>query len=499
MDIRSFFGVKKKKSVSKESNEKEKDENNEEKKQVSHRSNKAGSSSHSRQKKRKGNDNATLKVDKRQKQILESDSDHTSLNDDNEKKEKEINVVMMKKEESTQRNQSIKAKTKKEEKSNDLRGNKDNKKIEISAEDFFASQDHKKEKSNVKKLEKNLNNNNEENDDETVSNDEINFEKYTSKSKITIEDSEEEWNQADEEEEEDENDILDEDDNFIVRKIRKESKRESSSIQTSPKLSKQKSSSPTKTISKKNIKPISQKPKKILIRPKPPYPKPFTTDDVPSECLTNIKFVLTGIQPNLPRDEMEDFIKILGGRVTKAVSGQTNYLICGKELEDGRDVTEGSKYKKAKELGEDKITILHGEDEFYGVIKTICSSFYNKSNECDQNADVIKDDSNIVKMEKQNSNEQERKGHTSPIKISAESNSKNTIFNPYAKRKSSRINTKSLQTDNKSKTTIKNRSRHGKGSLDVEYALWADKYSPSSTKDILGNGENVRKLTACKH
>ena len=52
----------------------------------------------------------------------------------------------------------------------------------------------------------------------------------------------------------------------------------------------------------------------------------------------------------LSRDTAEDLIKCLGGRVTTAVSGKTDYLICGCILEDGRHVEEGSKYKKCKEL-----------------------------------------------------------------------------------------------------------------------------------------------------
>ena len=36
-----------------------------------------------------------------------------------------------------------------------------------------------------------------------------------------------------------------------------------------------------------------------------------------------------------------------------AVSGKTNYLVAGFEMDDGRAITEGAKYKEAKEEDED--------------------------------------------------------------------------------------------------------------------------------------------------
>ena len=62
-------------------------------------------------------------------------------------------------------------------------------------------------------------------------------------------------------------------------------------------------------------------------------------------------FVLTGVFHNYSRDGLTDRIKELGGRVTGNVSSRTNYLVHGDKLEDGRSFKEGSKYKKALELG----------------------------------------------------------------------------------------------------------------------------------------------------
>jgi replication factor C subunit 1 len=54
----------------------------------------------------------------------------------------------------------------------------------------------------------------------------------------------------------------------------------------------------------------------------------------------------------MSRETAMDVIKCLGGRVTTAVSGKTDYLIAGNVLEDGRGVEEGSKYRKCVELWE---------------------------------------------------------------------------------------------------------------------------------------------------
>lgn len=44
------------------------------------------------------------------------------------------------------------------------------------------------------------------------------------------------------------------------------------------------------------------------------------------------------------RKDVKKAIENLGGRVTSAISGKTNVLLHGYKLEDGREVTESSKY-----------------------------------------------------------------------------------------------------------------------------------------------------------
>ena len=69
------------------------------------------------------------------------------------------------------------------------------------------------------------------------------------------------------------------------------------------------------------------------------------------DCLSQIPFVLTGLNESLTRDETIELITKYGGLVRTAISGKTKYLVAGFEMEDGRPITEGSKYKAAIEKG----------------------------------------------------------------------------------------------------------------------------------------------------
>ena len=83
------------------------------------------------------------------------------------------------------------------------------------------------------------------------------------------------------------------------------------------------------------------------------------------DCLKNIIFVLSGLNESLTRDEMSELISRYGGIERSAVSGKTNYLVVGFEMEDGRPITEGSKYKKAMEK---KVKIIT-EDQLLDMIR----------------------------------------------------------------------------------------------------------------------------------
>lgn len=89
---------------------------------------------------------------------------------------------------------------------------------------------------------------------------------------------------------------------------------------------------------------------------------PQTEEDLTGP-FTGMSIVVTGTFVNNTRQEVEDFVKVLGGKLTSAVSGRTSYLVAGSSLEDGRPIEEGSKYRNAKSKG---VKIL-GEEEFIKI------------------------------------------------------------------------------------------------------------------------------------
>lgn len=66
--------------------------------------------------------------------------------------------------------------------------------------------------------------------------------------------------------------------------------------------------------------------------------------------LDGLTFVITGIF-SIERDRLSDLLKGYGAKVTNKVSKKTSYLLYGNGLEDGREVTQGSKYREADKLG----------------------------------------------------------------------------------------------------------------------------------------------------
>lgn len=77
-----------------------------------------------------------------------------------------------------------------------------------------------------------------------------------------------------------------------------------------------------------------------------------------ANCLTGLKFVLTGVFDSLERDEAASIIKDLGGSVTSAISGKTNYVVAGEE-------SGPAKLAKAEDM---KIPIIT-EDDLLDLIR----------------------------------------------------------------------------------------------------------------------------------
>ena len=73
------------------------------------------------------------------------------------------------------------------------------------------------------------------------------------------------------------------------------------------------------------------------------------------------KIVFTGKMESGDRGEMEAQATKLGADVDKSVSGNTDYLVCGRQV--AHNAT-NAKFKKAKKLG---VTILN-EDEYQKLV-----------------------------------------------------------------------------------------------------------------------------------
>jgi DNA ligase (NAD+) len=101
---------------------------------------------------------------------------------------------------------------------------------------------------------------------------------------------------------------------------------------------------------KNNLKFI-QKLKKIEIKIEIPKNK------IKNQKLKNLTFVLTGFLNTITRDEAQEKIRSLGGKVSGSISKETDYLVVGEEP--------GSKLEKAKKNG----TKLLSEQGFLKMIK----------------------------------------------------------------------------------------------------------------------------------
>ncbi|KAK9170741.1 Replication factor RFC1 C terminal domain protein [Cryptosporidium meleagridis] len=145
-----------------------------------------------------------------------------------------------------------------------------------------------------------------------------------------------------------------------------------------------------------------------------------------------MSIVVTGTFKSNSRQEIEDFVKILGGKLTSAVSGRTSYLIAGSSLEDGRSIEEGSKYRNAKSKG---VKIL-SEDEFIEIY----TNYKQKE----------------TKYDNQSPN---RKSHG--------------VFESGIKRNEGNVSNFNFDGNN---------------------SLWTDRHRPESLDQVLGNGEVIKKL-----
>lgn len=235
----------------------------------------------------------------------------------------------------------------------------------------------------------------------------------------------------------------------------------------------------------------------------PPYPtsplkrydKEYYSNISHNNCLSGYTFVFTGLLPEISREEAQDIVKNLGGRVTGSVSSKTTYVVCGDILEDGRPVHTSQKYIKAQELP--NVQIVQGIPWFFALIQLLLDR---------------------QQPPQLNSNTFSRSPNHSMTNPSPPPPPQHTITNPYAKKtlttaSATATNSKSTVSNivnpyTKKKADVKTEETVGSQQNKIATAadasscaitgLWADKYAPARSKDILGNGDCVRKLQQCK-
>lgn len=238
---------------------------------------------------------------------------------------------------------------------------------------------------------------------------------------------------------------------------------------------------------------------------------------------------LIGSDNELPRDIATDIVKMLGGRVTGSVSGKTDYLVVGSILEDGRDVEEGSKHrrcielyeawcskyrseykedkKKSKTKGSDPnslVEIIRGVDEFWGLITFM--SEWKKSTLPEEERAKVEASLSAVKKEPDvkpaavvsapavsNPYASQKKPVNPYAKAPAPANpyaKSSAPANPYAKP----ANPYAKKSTPAPAPAVSEPAATAKPKPVQANALWADKYAPSNSREILGNADSVTKL-----
>jgi replication factor C subunit 1 len=277
---------------------------------------------------------------------------------------------------------------------------------------------------------------------------------------------------------------------------------------------------PTKhSIKKKRVSVTSKvtEPSHPTIFPSTMLQEEIDINALTPQCLVGLTFCLSGIIPDVSRDEATEMIKILGGRVTGAVSNKTTYLVIGDILEDGRPVEEGSKYIRAT-LPESKTILVPGKNYLYGLIQQYSDHITQPNNEKSNNipsTNTVSVDSIISSAAPKNSAQisnttsQHPKKMTEPTPATIKktnpyinSNTAATTSNPYARKSnpyakaSTTTTSKTVATtdDRKMPAVIKSSSVVTKSHTDTTQ-LWVDKYKPKHSSEILGNQDAVRKLS----
>ena len=202
-------------------------------------------------------------------------------------------------------------------------------------------------------------------------------------------------------------------------------------------------------------------------------------------CLQDKFFVVTGVLPNLEREDCKQFIMTYGGQVKTAVSGRTHYLVVGPYLEDGRKSHESKKYQKAEEKNVKIIT----EAELMEMVRKTYDPFHSTETKSSSSSSST----------------------SSEIKSSSSSTSTSTSFSSSSSSSSSRNTTKggiaSDANDLSNKEAMQSIQREAQKARQLKIdpkdialrkstMLWADKHKPKKLNELLGNGGHVRTIRA---
>jgi replication factor C subunit 1 len=174
------------------------------------------------------------------------------------------------------------------------------------------------------------------------------------------------------------------------------------------------------------------------------------TSKDPGKYFDDKKIAVTGLFQQMNRESMEEYIKERGGKISSSITGKTDFLVIGYTLEDGRDVTEGSKYRTAIEK---KVKIIT-EEEFFQKYPKV----------------------SLIKM----------------ASISAATTTMTTTTTTTTTTASNSSNMSSGMKGNMNHSPL----QHSNDRMDVmiDNALWVDKYKPLTVQDLIGHNELARKL-----
>lgn len=204
--------------------------------------------------------------------------------------------------------------------------------------------------------------------------------------------------------------------------------------------------------------------------------------------MAGLSFVITGVT-RVNRDELTNILKCFGAKVTTTVSGKTTYLIIGEMLEDGRQISEGNKYKKASESN----TKIIDFEELQELIRT-------KSGNPNLNLESFdwKNPATANLAENQHYSALQQTtvtgGSLSFLKpaIAESANRSNVTEQQNVQANYLKNNNLMSLANNKNDT---NKINNIAALSNSGNELWTTKYIPKSCQEIIGNQSNIKKIT----